>query len=35
MDVIDVVNWIVAHKWWLFPLIPIGIAVFVVRSLNN
>lgn len=28
----DVIEFLVTYKWWLFALIPFGLAVMVLRS---
>jgi hypothetical protein len=31
----DVLNFVLANKWWFIACVPIGIAVFVVKTLNR
>jgi len=31
----DVWFWVVAHKWWIFPLAPFVIGFVVIKILNR
>ena len=35
MDFSNIVPWIIEHKWWVAPLVPVVLAIIVVKVLNN